>query len=326
MNLATTVSGETMNLVTTVPIEEAYLSKLRDILPDLVIHNCSNEREAAGHLACADIVISDHVSFSAQSLALSPRLKWLQLLNAGAENMPLQELGQRGIQLTNTRGIHKIQMSEYAFAMMLEHTRRMPYYRDLQNRKVWESGYIGDELYGKTVGIIGTGSIGEEIAGRCKAFGMRVIGLNRTGKQIPFFDAIMTYADIDKLLEGSDYIMVLLPNTKETNQLIRLRHFEQMKPTCYFINMARGQVVNEQDLITALQTDMIAGAALDVFEREPLPASSPLWNMENVTVTPHHAGATRHYKDRAFEVICKNFELFLRNQPLNNLIDTRAGY
>ncbi len=315
-----------MNLVTTVKIEDTYLSMLRDIQPDLTIHCCENEQAAAPYLPHADIVIADNRSFGLLTLERAPRLKWLQSLTAGVDKMPLAELEKRGVRVTNTKGMHKIQMSEYALGMMLEHARNRSYYRGLQNSKVWEKAFIGDELYGKTVGIVGIGSIGEEIARKCKAFDMNVIGLNRSGKAVPFVDAVLTYAGMNQLLETSDYIIVLLPITKETRDLIGGAEFQRMKPTCYFISMGRGGVVNEDALIEALQTGKIGGAALDVFETEPLPPTSPLWNMDRVIVTPHHAGATRHYKARAFEIICKNFRFFVEGKPLLNVVNAEAGY
>lgn len=288
---------------------------------------CRSREELACHEDAEALVVTGKLK--EEDLAAVPRVRWVQALSAGVDHMPLAYMQSRHIRLTNARGIHQIQMSEFAMLLMLEWARRADLHFLNQVDKVWGRRVPSGELYGQTVGIIGSGSIGQAIAEKAAAFGMRTLGYNKSGRPAPGFDETLGSREgLQRLLAESDYIIMLLPSTAETRHFLSMEEFKQMKPTACFINLARGSVVNEQELIEALRGGVIAGAALDVFEQEPLPPESPLWELPNVILTPHVAGASPHYMTRSASIIFGNLQRFLRGdaEPLINEINLQEGY
>ena len=187
---------------------------------------------------------------------------------------------------------------------MLALTRRIHTYVKNQQNKVWDqSGGPSPEMHGKTIGIIGVGAIGLETAKIAKAFGMTVLGVRHSEKDEEFVDEMYTTNQLNEVLQQCDYVVVTLPLTKMTNRLFGKEQFECMKSSTVFINIGRGEVVNEAELTSALKNGLIAGAGIDVFEREPLNEDSPLWEMENVIITPHMSGSTEYYQQKLIEDI-----------------------
>lgn len=297
-----------------------------DLQSRIVIRHYKSSEEIEPDLPGVDILLTTG-RVKEEIIQQAPNLKWVQALSAGVDFLPLEEIARRGILLSNARGIHKIQMSEFALLLMLQWARRLPLiYRNQQNKR-WDQNIPNGELYGHTLGIIGPGSIGEAIALKAKIFGMRTVGLNQSGRAAPGFDEIYSGSSgLDRILAESDYLIMLMPSTPKTKKFLSLEQFRKMKPSAYFINLARGSVVDENGLIEALQNGILAGAALDVFEEEPLPENSTLWSLDNVTITPHVAGATPHYIERASEIVFENIRRFLAGEPLLNAVDPVAGY
>ncbi|MCP8970377.1 D-2-hydroxyacid dehydrogenase [Ectobacillus ponti] len=256
------------------------------------------------------------------------KLRWLQSWSAGVNAMPLQEMEQQGILLTSANGVHAYPISETIFALMLALTRNIHTYVRQQLQQTWHHGNLSLEIHGKTIGIIGVGAIGSETARLAKAFGMRTLGIRRSGEAAPYVDEMHTLAQLHTILPRCDYVVVTLPLTDETRQLFRAEQFGLMKPNAFFINIGRGELVAERDLLQALQQGEIAGAGLDVFEQEPLPAESPLWGMDNVIVTPHTAGSTEHYNERVIrDIFLPNLQRYLNGGiPAINLVDYTRGY
>jgi D-2-hydroxyacid dehydrogenase (NADP+) len=182
------------------------------------------------------------------------------------------------------------------------------------------------ELYGKTLGIIGFGSIGERIGELGKCMGMYVIGLKKNICHTDTAHEIIPPEKLKNLLTRSDFVVISLPLTRETEYLFKFEEFQAMKDTSYLINISRGKIICEKDLIRALKNKDIAGAGLDVFEEEPLPDTSPLWEMDNVILTPHYAGSTPEYFNRAINIFCDNLTRFLKGEPLINMVDKRNQY
>lgn len=297
-----------------------------DLQSRIVVRQYRSSEELKPHLPGVDILLAIG-RVKEEIIQNAPQLKWVQALSAGVDFLPLEEIARRGILLTNARGIHQIQMSEFALLLMLQWARRLPLIYRNQQSKRWDPYIPCGELYEKTLGILGPGSIGEAIARKAKAFGMRTLGYNHSGRETPGFDEICSGAEgLNRVLAESDYLIMLIPSTPETKGFLSLEQFRLMKPSAYFINLARGTVVNEGDLIEALQSGTIAGAALDVFEEEPLSEKSPLWNMDNVTITPHIAGLSPQYMQRASEIVFENIRRFLEGKPLINRVDPAAGY
>ncbi|MNR07756.1 Glyoxylate/hydroxypyruvate reductase A [compost metagenome] len=218
-------------------------------------------------------------------------------------------------------------MSEFALSLMLQWVRKANLLHNNQQQHIWDNQVRFGELHGKTLGIIGAGAIGEAVARKAKAFDMSVIGLNRSGTPQAAFDTTVHGEEgLQQLLSQSDFIVVLLPSTAKTRGFLQKEHLAMMKPTAFFINLARGDVLDEESLIQALQEGKLAGAALDVFEQEPLPATSPLWEMKNVILTPHIAGSSVHYTDRVSAIFYHNLRVMLDGGEMMNVVDLVEGY
>jgi len=255
-------------------------------------------------------------------------LKWLQTWSAGVDSLSLDVFKDRHYLLTSANGVHANPISETIFALMLALTRQIHAYVRQQQSKTWHHANLSLELHGKTLGLIGTGAIGKETAKIAKAFGMKVVGVRRSDKPEDHVDEMYTLDQLTEVLPQCDYVAITLPLTKETNQLFQKEQFDAMKKSAFFINIGRGEIVVEKDLIEALQNGEIAGAGLDVFEKEPLDENNPLWEMENVIITPHTAGATEYYNQRVIEdILIPNLKDYVNGEkPSVNLVDYTKGY
>lgn len=241
--------------------------------------------------------------------------------------MPLQQLKNHNILLTNTSGVHAFPISETVFAMMLAFTRKIHINIRNQAAHEWCSEGSLSEVHGKTIGIIGVGSIGEEISRLAKAFGMRVLGCRRSGKSSTIVDTMFDMHGLKEMISECDYIVNALPSTKETYRLIGTEEFKSMKPNAFYINIGRGETTDTDALVQALKEKQIAGAGLDVFEQEPLPKEHPLWNFENVIITPHNSGATDFYESRAMDIFIENFKQYLKGkEPSINIVNLDLEY
>lgn len=281
--------------------------------------------EAINHIEDTDILITWGSLNLAALLPKAKRLRWIHALSAGVEALLIPELVDSNILLTNSRGIHGIPMAEHVLAMMLTFTRSMYTAHEQQKSKLWKVMPL-EELYEKSIAIIGLGSVGREIAKRAKCMGMKVLATKRTITTEIFVDKLYTTDQLPQLLSSADFVIVTLPLTPQTRGLFTLETFNHMKKSAYFINVARGAIVNEADLITALRTNVIKGAALDVFDQEPLPADSPLWEMENVLITPHIAAKSPYYIDRSLKLFIENLNKFSNKSEMLNIIDKQKGY
>jgi phosphoglycerate dehydrogenase-like enzyme len=256
-----------------------------------------------------------------------PQLKWIQALTAGLEKMPLKSLHERGILLTNVRGLHAIQMAEYTISMMINLVRRTFQFYELQKEKRWDPTVRLDEAYGKTVGILGLGAIGQEIAKRAKAFGLKVIGLRKHPAPCPpYVDRLLSSGEEDILFSESDFVVVLLPLTPETRNFIGAQQLAKMKEDAYLINIARGAVLDEAALLDAVRQGQIGGAVLDVFVEEPLPEDHPFWTEKKIIITPHVSGRSPRYMQRAMDIFVENLTHYPDLSKMKNVIDPTRGY
>lgn len=290
------------------------------------ILHCRTPEDLAPHAGDAEALLTTG-RLAPEVLEALPAVRWIQALSAGVDGLPLERIRKRGIALTNAKGIHQIQMSEFAMLYMLQWVRRSDMHFLNQLDKVWGKRVPAGEVYNQTVGILGTGSIGQAIAHKAKAFGMRTLGYNRSGRPSPGFDVCYGGREgLFALLEQSDFVILLLPATPETRHFIKMEELRSMKPSACLINLARGSVVLEADLIEALRSGVIAGAALDVFEIEPLPQDSAFWELPNVLITPHVAGLSPHYMTRAAEIVFENIRRYGKGEALLNAVDLTEGY
>ncbi|PZD94695.1 D-2-hydroxyacid dehydrogenase [Paenibacillus sambharensis] len=274
----------------------------------------------------AEIICGWNADAARECLESGAALRWVQTWSAGVDKLPLQDFGSRGVLVTNASGVHPEPMSETVLAMMLGLTRGLHRSIRAQAGAAWEKTGSLPEMHGKTAAVIGAGAIGREVAFLAKAFGMRMIGVRRSGRSAPGFDRVVTEDRLDDILPESDYVINILPLTAETRHLFDEGRFRLMKPTSYFINVGRGATVKTEALVSVLQSGGIAGAGLDVFEEEPLPAGHPLWKLDNIILTPHNAGATEHYKERVVALFLDNLRRYLAGEQLRNLVGYSQGY
>jgi len=264
---------------------------------------------------------------TAERVAQCSELRWYHALSAGVDDLPLQQFAKQHVKLTNSSGIHGIPMAEQVMGMMLMFSRNLHSYVRNQLNQEWSRDYPKlDELYGKTLCIVGAGRIGQAVAERAKAFGMHVLGVKRTAEALPNFDEVVSTAYLKQVLAKSDYVLLLIPLTESTRHFFRREHFQWMKPTAIFLNFARGDVVDEDGLVQALEERSIAGAGIDVTSKEPLPMKHPLWEFSNVILTPHVAGVSQLYYDRAFKLFAENYREWVAGRPLPNEVNLELGY
>lgn len=263
-------------------------------------------------------------------LARAKKLKWIQFGSTGIDHTVFPELIESDVILTTLGGIHTRPVAEHVLGQMLCLTRRLDLAMKLQAQHRFERAEIAstaDELAGKTIGIIGLGRIGLNIARLAKALEMRVIGTKRTlGGRLPCVDEVYSSTELDRVLPEADYLVLVLPLTGETQALLGGREIGMMKQGARLINVARGAMVDHDALAEALESGRLAGAALDVFPQEPLPPDSPIWNLPNVLITPHTAASTPRYAERAAEVFRRNLNAFATGGEMVNVYDRARGY
>lgn len=254
-------------------------------------------------------------------------LKWIQGQAAGVDFLDLENLKKKNILLTNGSGIHSIPIAESVFGMLLTYTRGIQEAIKNQMTQTWHQPTSLMELNGKTIMIVGTGKIGTEIGRLAKAFNMKTIGINSSGHKVEFMDEIYSQEQMKAQLVKADIVVNILPLTKKTTHFFNDELFDAFKPQTLFINVGRGPSVDESSLIKALDSGKVAFAGLDVFEQEPLEKESPLWNREDVLITPHISGIAEHFKKRLFSIFEKNLIAFVAGKELpENLIDYEKRY
>jgi D-2-hydroxyacid dehydrogenase (NADP+) len=308
---------------------EKYIEKVESELKhrghEVVI--CRDPECAAREIEDADIMICWRIL--PELFAKAKKLRWIQFGSAGIDHTLFPELLQSDVILTNLSGIHQTPVAEHVFGCILAFSRgihtalRQQISHEWNRRPFAESCF---ELAGKTVGIIGYGRIGQEIGRIAKCFGMRVIGSKRTAANAEYADEIVTQSDLPKLIKESDFLILVLPLTGDTTALLGEKELHSMKPGAYLINVARGQMVDYEALAKLLRKGRIAGVALDVFSPEPLPPDSELWDIPNCIITPHTAGMTSAYSDRAFAIFKENLNRFETGEGMINVFDRKRGY
>lgn len=235
-------------------------------------------------------------------------LRYIQLTSAGFDRVPMEYVKAHGIEIYNARGVYSIPMAEFAISGVLQLYKHSGFFHNNQNNHKWEKQRNVLELYGKTVCIVGCGSVGTECAKRFEAFGCKVIGVDLFPRVDKHYEKMYALSDLEKALIASDVVVLILPLTEETRYMMNSERFALMKKNSVLVNIARGAVVDERALLKALDENLY-GAVLDVFEEEPLAADSPLWDRQNVILTPHNSFAGDGNKNRLKEVVFNNLEI-----------------
>lgn len=307
------------------PLPEEYQRRLADHFPGLTVVDCSRERDLlAREIRNAHIVFG---RVSAEEFREARCLEFIQVWTQGVEAMLYPELVNSPIPVANGRGVWSPALAEHIVALILAFYRRLPDFVRWQRETRWVKRPGGlERLNGKTVCFLGTGDIARHAVPLCRAFGCRILGFNRGGETAPGFDRIFTVPRLVEAVAESDVVVTALPSTPATFHLVNEEVFRAMKRTAFFINVGRGKTVDERALIAALEQGWIAGAGLDVFEKEPLPPESPLWRMENVIITCHEGGVSGDHPERAYALLVDNLERLRDGRPLRNLVDKQRGY
>lgn len=337
------MSDAPINVLVAVNFSEDILNRLRAISDRLNI-TCYAGQVPPQAYEDAEVLYTIH---NFPTPAEAPHLKWIQLHYAGLDsvvNRPIVQ--QEHIQITSASGIHATPIAEYCIGMMLAFSLQLPKMWRLQNQSKWadrpHETFRPVGLRGQVLGIVGYGSIGRELARIANAMGMKVLAtknnLLKPQEELDYIEAgtgdpnaeiperLYPTEALGSMVEVCDYVVVTVPLTEKTHHSINADILKRMKSTAVIVNIARGAVIDEQAMIEALENGTIAGAALDVFEEEPLPATSPLWKMENVLISPHCSGNNTRYAERAATVFEENLRRYISHQPLLNQFDRKRGY
>ncbi len=333
-----------MKLVIHPPVEAERLEKIVAAAARIEVVNAPSEDAAREAIVDADAFFG---KLTPGLLAASKNLRWVQSPTASLEHYLFPELIDHPAVLTNMRGLYSDVIAEHVLGIMLSFTRNLHHYIHNQAAGRWdpvggeearESFAVGPgvtsaidrahrSLGDLTLGIVGLGQIGTEIARKGASFGMRVLAVDPVRQTAPEgVEALWPVKKLPSLLGESDFVVIAAPHTPETLQMFRRKQFQAMKPSAYLINVGRGVIVNLDDLVAALEAKEIAGAGLDVFEIEPLPAGHPLWKFPNVILTPHVAGQSPRVADRHLNVLLVNLRRFVRGEPLVNVVDKRRWF
>ncbi len=309
-----------MKMVICPRTSDEWLQAIQAVSSELTVINAADEETARREIADADcffgVIVKD-------LLQAASKLRWIQTPMIGLERYMFRELVEHPVTMTNMRGTFSDVIADHVLGFILSFAHGFHVFRDAQGRREWRKGYEFLYLPDLTLGVIGLGGIGREVARRGKCLGMRVIAVDPRAKDAPeFVNELRGTEELNWLLSESNFVAVCAPHTPQTEKMIRRAQLQRMKRTAYLINIGRGIIVDLQDLTDALQAGEIAGAGLDVFEIEPLPADHPLWTMPNVIITPHVAGSVpRVVRQRQLGVLLDNMKRFLNNEPLNNLVE-----
>jgi phosphoglycerate dehydrogenase-like enzyme len=306
--------------------------RLAQQFPDMQISQRDSYDGIEQELREAEVAFT--ISLRPEQFAAACSLRWIHAPTAAVHQLLFSQLINSPVVLTNSREVHGPVVAEHVMALVFALAKKIPQAARLQQsgiwgqQAIWKEGPHPQEIVGATLGLIGVGSIGRRVAQMASALGMRVIAVREhVERGTPNgVEKVFPISAIDQLLSESDYVVVAAPLTPATEKLINSDRLAQMKPSAYLINVGRGPQVDPLALFEALRTRRIAGAALDVFDREPLPADSPLWGLDNLLITPHTAGLTDKLWSRHYELFSENLRRYRAGEPLLYVVDKHKGY
>jgi len=315
-----------VRLVLYPPVKPDWFTEIASAAPQVEVINCQTEQEALDAIREADAFCGE---ITPHMLAAASRLRWVQAPRIGLEHYMFPALAQNDVVLTNVRGVYSDIVADHAMSLVLCLARELYLYARQQRAHTWQRGAPLLDLARSTMGIIGLGGIGVAVARRAVGFGIRVIAVDPRRTDKPEGVVELWQPDrLTDLLALSDVVVICAPHTPETERMIRAEQLGQMKRTAYLVNVGRGAIVDLADLTEALRAGVIAGAGLDVFEVEPLPADHPLWDLPNAVITPHAASLCPNDKvdARRLQIVVDNVRRFVAGEPLRNVVDKQMWY
>ncbi|HBV24138.1 MAG TPA: D-2-hydroxyacid dehydrogenase [Jeotgalicoccus sp.] len=310
-----------MNITSTVKLREEMIEKIDGEYNYLYVEK---ENMTGKIKAETDIFVTYGGDLTDGEAEQFENLKWVHVMSAGIDEIP-KEIFDKAI-VTNSTGIHKIPMTEFAVGLLLQYYKNFNQLHEAQNKKEWITYSRSEELYGKEAHILGTGSIGSHLAKALQIFGVRTVGYNTNGRLIEGFDQTHAISELNSQIGSADIMVNILPSTRETTNFLQTATFKAMKDEAVFLNIGRGTVMTDEVLIEVLEQKYIAHVLSDVFNEEPLPADSPLYTFDNLTITPHCSAKTRMYNFRAFDIFTFNLERMNNESEMKNVIDYNKGY
>jgi phosphoglycerate dehydrogenase-like enzyme len=327
-----------LNVLVTRAVEEECLRQIATVSPEIEIWDASDivAAEDRGDFSSREkldaLLAETEVIYGVRApknfITRAPKLKWIQTMLAGVEGILDADMVRSSVILTNGKGVHTTPCAEVALEMMLMLAKQAQVYFQFKQEKKWQK-LPPSLLRSKTVGIVGLGSIGTEIARLSKAFRMRVVAVRRSVKQVTkssYADTVYPGEQLLEMLSQSDFVVLALPYTPATDKLIGERELRAMKSSAYLVNIGRGRTVDEEVLARALDEGWIAGAGLDAFATEPLPANSRLWELPNVIYSPHMSGGGEDVSLIATELFCENLRRYMGGKRLLNVVNKKRGY
>ncbi len=306
-------------------MEEHYGQSIQGTFPNASLQIVNEGAVTHAMLHKAEIIFGWPTT---EQLENAENLKWLHLPSAGVDGYTDKGIyAWEDICLTNSSGVYGMPIAEHVFSMILAYNRNLQGYFRNKTANKWDRIEETRDFFGSTIGIIGLGDIGTEVAKRAKAWGAKVLAVKRSITYTPeYIDQMYAIEDIDLVLEQSDYIVLALPQTPKTEKIITEARLRKMKLTAFLVNIGRGALIDQEALILALRENWIGGAGLDVTTPEPLPEESVLWALPNVIITPHTSGNSPSNGQRKFDIFMKNLKAYCDNQPLNNVVNFEEGY
>ena len=306
-------------------LEPAYVERLQQAFPDVTFAFSRSRADVMAMLDDAEVFFGWPTDTIIQA---GTSLLWVHLLGAGADGFDARPVRQRGIMVTNSRGVAAPNIAEHVLALMFGFARALPVLARAQRNQVWTKSQELRlfELRGQTLGIVGLGAIGQALAEKAVALGMRVMGVRRNPGPVPGVDIVYGSDELSALAAQVDHLVACLPGTEASEALIGERVFSVMKTGSYFYNVGRGSTVATDALLHALDHGPLAGAGLDVVDQEPLPSNHPLWNHPNVVLTSHTAGNTEQYWKRGIVLFEENLRRYMQADALVNQVDLSNGY
>jgi len=304
-----------------------FVENLRQEFPQIDIVHLATYERVEEHLRDAEVVIT--WSLRPEQFAVAKKLRWIHSPAAAVHQLMFPQLVDSEVMVTNARDVHAPVVAEHVMALLFALAKKIPEAVRLQDQHIWGKDKLKPrELSGATIGLLGLGSIGREVAKRASALGMRVIAVRKNPEKGNFegVERVLPSSELDRMLAESDYVVIAAPRTRETEKIFDVHRLTKLKPGACLINVSRGALVDGVALADALRKQTVAGAALDVFDEEPLRPDSPLWDIQNVLITPHTAAVTDKLWVRHYALVHENLARYLAGRPLLGLVDKQKGY
>jgi phosphoglycerate dehydrogenase-like enzyme len=303
-------------------VTDPQLAQIRAAAPGADVRYFARRQDLEAQIEQAEVVAG---GLSAAALRRAKKLKWVQSWAAGPNELMYPEFVASPVVATSCKGNGAIPLAEHAVMLMLMLNRDMPRWMRAQAERRWDH-WSHPELNGLTCGIIGLGHSGQDLALKCQAFHMRVLGIRRAARPTPHVDEVFPRDRLHELLGRSDFVVVTAPRTPETTGMLGEAEFRAMKRTAYYVCFSRGGIADDAALLRALEEGWIAGAGLDAHGTEPLPPDSPFWRAPNTLITPHNGASTPFTRQRGIDIFAENLRRYFGGQPLLNVVDKSRGY